>query len=78
MEGSHEAGNVESLEYLCRASATSGFEDPLISYLAARMGEYADEVEIDRLGDVVGWLGAGDPAAQTVMRSYGGGGLRGP
>ena len=67
MGGSHEAENIESLEYLCRASATSGFEDPLISYLAARMREYADEVEIDRLGNVVGWLRAGDPEAQTVM-----------
>jgi len=62
-----EAENLEFLEYLCRASALSGFEDSLISYLAARMREHADDVQVDRLGNVMGWLRAEDPAAQTVM-----------
>lgn len=67
MQGSHGTENIELLEYLCRSSAASGFEDSLISYLVAQMREAADEVEIDRLGNVVGWLRTSDPEAQTVM-----------
>jgi len=59
--------NLQILEYLCRASAASGFEDSLIPYIVGQMEGCAERVEVDRLGNVIGWLGVDDPSAQTVM-----------
>lgn len=59
--------DLELLKYLCECSAVSGFEDPVISYVARHLRPYADGVEIDRLGNVIGWLRSPHPEAMTAM-----------
>ena len=59
--------NLDLLRHLCQAQAPSGFEESLISMVAARMRRWTDEVEIDRLGNVTGWLRCQLSEAQTVM-----------
>jgi putative aminopeptidase FrvX len=59
--------DLELLRHLCEETAVSGFEEPLISYCADFMRKYAHEVEVDRLGNVIGWLRCDSLQAQTVM-----------
>ena len=59
--------NMDLLRHLCQVSAPSGFEEPLISMIAERMRSWSDQVEIDRLGNVTGWLRSQVSEAQTVM-----------
>ena len=59
--------NLEMLAHLCGASAPSGFEDGLAGHVAEQMRAHADRVEIDGLGNVIGWLHANHDGAPTAM-----------
>lgn len=55
------------LERLCAAQGLSGLEDPIARLLADELRPVVDHVTIDRVGNVVARLAAGDADAPTLM-----------
>ena len=57
----------ETLEQLCALPGPSGFERPVASAAAELLRPYMDEVQIDRMGSVVGMRRCGRPGAPRLM-----------
>ena len=57
----------ETLEQLCALPGPSGFERPVASAAAELLRPYMDEVQIDRMGSVVGVRRCGRPGAHRLM-----------
>lgn len=57
----------ETLEQLCALPGPSGFERPVASAAAELLRPYMDEVQIDRMGSVVGVRRCGRPGAPRLM-----------
>lgn len=56
-----------TLERLCTQGAPSGFESPAASVAAELLRPLVDEVEIDRLGNVIGVRRCGKPSAKKLL-----------
>ena len=57
----------ELLKEMCLIPAVSGYEARLANFLVQAFAPYADEVSIDRVGNVIARITGTDPAAPTVM-----------
>src|SRR5260221_710869 len=57
----------QSLRELTPLPGISGHEDPASAYMARHLGELADEVSIDLLGNVIARFGAKEKPAAAVM-----------
>ena len=55
------------LEQLCALPGPSGFEGPVASAAAQLLRPYVDEVQVDRMGSVVGVRRCGRPNAPRLM-----------
>jgi putative aminopeptidase FrvX len=61
----HES--ISLLEELCATPGVSGFEEPMIRVVKREMLRYTSDVQVDRLGNVIGILPAARDNALTVM-----------
>jgi putative aminopeptidase FrvX len=67
MKGSNVLERVELLKRLCSTPALSGFEEPMIRIMRAEMSRYCNDVQIDRLGNVIARVPASQPGGPTLM-----------
>ncbi len=58
---------LELLKQMCLIPAVSGYEAPMADFLVQALASYADEVSIDKVGNVIARINGTDPAAPAVM-----------
>ena len=59
--------NLDRLRELSSIAAASGYEDPMIRVVRRELTAAGAEVQVDRLGNVIGRLPGADPDAPAVM-----------
>ncbi len=58
---------IETLRRLCSTPALSGFEEPMIRLMRTEMARFSRDVQVDRLGNVIGRFPASQTNAPTLM-----------
>jgi putative aminopeptidase FrvX len=61
--------NIDLLRKLVEISAPSGHEDKMISFIRNYMTKYADQVEVDNIGNVIGLLRGTSESSPKIMIS---------
>jgi putative aminopeptidase FrvX len=61
--------SLEQLRQMCHLSALSGHEEDMIAFMKGEMSRYLSDVQVDKLGNVIGRKPGADPQAPKVMLS---------
>ena len=62
-----QKNHLDLLERLCATPGVSGMEEPIIRLVREVMGQFTNNVKVDRIGNVMGTLPAAEPNAKTLM-----------